>query len=69
MHALQQIQERNGLIFGEFLSELPDTFTTEQAKRIGSEYGVSIATIHNWLRMMRREGLIIKVRFGEYFKV
>jgi predicted transcriptional regulator len=69
MEAIQQIQERSGLMFGEFLAELPDTFTTLQAKQIGNEYGVSVPTVHNWLKTMRREGLIVKVRFGEYCKV
>jgi Fe2+ or Zn2+ uptake regulation protein len=69
MAAITRMQEQSGLMVVDFLEKLPDSFTTADAQRIGRDYGVSPATVHNWLRAMRQTGLLVKVRFGEYCKL
>ena len=66
---MNAIATRSGEDFKTFYEILPEQFTTREVMELSERLCVSRPTIYYWLRKLQDNGLILRVRFGEYVKL
>jgi len=66
---LHKIGARSGIYFARFYEKLPDRFRTLDMLRVAKELDISEGSVYHWLRKMRENGLVVRIRHSEYQKV
>ena len=51
-----------------FLQQLPSTFSTSEAKEVAEAEDVARRTLFKWLKELQKDGLLTKIRRGQYQK-
>mgnify|MGYP000176167783 CR=1 FL=1 len=51
-----------------FLQQLPSTFSTGEAKKVAEAEDVARRTLFKWLKELQKDGLLTKIRRGQYQK-
>jgi hypothetical protein len=69
MNGIAKIASRSGIAFLDFYGALPEQFSTSEAIRAGEDVGVNRITVFNWIRNLGDQGLVVRTRRGEYYKI